>query len=41
MPEFDFLLKIALFQKSMAAQKTVIHHFWEKAQPSWKVPESI
>jgi hypothetical protein len=33
MPEFDFLLKIALFQKSMTAQKAVIHHFWDKAQP--------
>lgn len=33
MPEFDFLLKIALFQKSMTAQKTVVHHFWEKTQP--------
>ena len=32
MSEFDFLLKIALFQKSMTAQKAVIHHFWEKAQ---------
>ena len=31
MPEFDFLLKIALFQKSMTVQKAVIRHFWEKA----------
>jgi len=33
MPEFDFLLKIALFQKSMTIQKAVIHYFWDKAQP--------
>jgi len=32
MPEFDFLLQIALFQKSMTAQKATIHHFWDKAQ---------
>jgi len=32
MPEFDFLLNIALFQKSLTLQRTVLNHFWEKAQ---------
>jgi hypothetical protein len=32
MPEFDFLLDIELFKKSLSEQRTVIEHFWEKAR---------
>ena len=32
MPEFDFLLNVALFQKSLKIQQVLIHDFWEKAQ---------
>jgi hypothetical protein len=31
MPEFDFLLDIDLFKKSLSEQQAVIKHFWEKA----------
>ena len=33
MPEFDFLLKVSLFRKSLKAQQSIIHDFWDKAQP--------
>ena len=32
MPEFDFLLKVSLFRKSLKAQQAVITDFWDKAQ---------
>jgi hypothetical protein len=32
MPEFDFLLDIDLFKKSLSEQQSVIKHFWEKAR---------
>jgi hypothetical protein len=32
MPEFDFLLDIDLFKKSLSEQQMVIKHFWEKAR---------
>lgn len=32
MPEFDFLLDIDLFKKSLSEQRTVIEDFWEKAR---------
>ena len=32
MPEFDFLLDIDLFKKSLSEQQTVIKHFWEKTR---------
>ena len=32
MPEFDFLLKVSLFRKSLKAQQAVVHDFWGKAQ---------
>jgi len=32
MPEFDFLLKVSLFRKSLKVQQAVIHDFWAKAQ---------
>lgn len=32
MPEFDFLLTIDLFKKSLVEQQTVVKNFWEKAR---------
>ncbi len=32
MPDFDFLLKVSLFRKSLKAQQTIIHDFWGQAQ---------
>ena len=32
MPEFDFLLDIDLFKKSLSEQQSVIKHFWENAR---------
>jgi len=32
MPEFDFLLKVSLFRKSLKVQQAVIRDFWDKAQ---------
>ncbi len=32
MSEFDFLLEIDLFKKSLSEQKSVIYHFWSKGE---------
>lgn len=32
MPDFDFLLDIDLFKKSLSEQQAVIQHFWDKAR---------